>query len=65
MAVHDLRCEWSRTKPSRCRCGECGGRRHGIQAQRADMLQALAHEAITEDEYTDWLERTQATGVTR
>jgi hypothetical protein len=29
------------------------------------MLRALANEHITEDEYTDWLERAQATGVTR
>ena len=62
--MHDLRCEWSRTKPSRCRC-ECGGRRHGIQAQRDTMLRALAAERITEDEYTDWLDRVRATGALR
>jgi len=27
------------------------------------MLRALNREAITEDEYTDWLERVRATGA--
>jgi hypothetical protein len=54
---HDPRCERSRTKVSRCRCRDCGGGLHGAKFNQDAMLRALAREAITEDEYTDWLNR--------
>ena len=30
--MHDLRCEHSTSDPKRCRCTQCGGSKHGIQA---------------------------------
>jgi len=30
--MHDLRCEHSTSDPKRCRCTQCGGAKHGIQA---------------------------------
>lgn len=30
--MHSLRCEHSTTDPKRCRCNDCHGAKHGIQA---------------------------------
>jgi hypothetical protein len=54
--AHDVRCERSGTKASRCRC-HCGGRLHGIEATKHDMRRAHDRELITDDEYADALER--------
>jgi ribosomal protein L34E len=35
---HDLRCERSATSPKRCRCRDCEGRLHGVQAVRQRVL---------------------------
>jgi hypothetical protein len=62
-AGHDARCERSTTKPGRCTCRVCGGNLHGVEANRQTMLRAREQNQITEDEYTDWLERIRATGA--
>jgi len=30
--MHNLRCEHSTSEPKRCRCNDCHGAQHGIQA---------------------------------
>jgi hypothetical protein len=70
--MHNLRCEHSTSDPQRCRCADCGGRKHGIQApgivgqlaraRRAGRLPTFtAAELIEFDDRTlDALERAHA-----
>jgi len=57
---HDVRCERSVTKASRCQCN-CGGNLHGVASTRQILRRAHDRQLITEEEYADALERLRTT----
>jgi hypothetical protein len=58
-AGHDVRCERSATKASRCRC-ECGGNLDGVEASQIDLRRAYDRHLITDDELADALSHLRA-----